>query len=172
MPPTMADPAVTQTIVAPMMSGNHAANDEPDAMRIWFRFLRLHQRLSASMASRLRAIGLSVPQFDLMSTLSEREGITQSALAERLYVTKGNVSGLVDRLAQAGLIERRAIDGDKRSHALHLTRKGRSLVELGLATQRQYVTSTLGHLPPADLIEFERLVLVWRNRERDLRDAG
>ncbi len=64
---------------------------EPD--RVWFRFMRLHQRMLGQMTARIRALGLSIPQFDLLSTLTEREGISQNELAERLYVTKGNVSG-------------------------------------------------------------------------------
>ncbi|MCU0733504.1 MAG: MarR family transcriptional regulator [Hyphomonas sp.] len=139
-----------------------------DEMRLWFRFLRLHQRVSLAMAARLRAIGLSVPQFDLLSTLSEGEGITQSELAERLYVTKGNVSGLVDRLVDAGLVERRAIANDRRSYALHLTAHGRDLAEKGLATQRDYVRRTLGTLAKGDLALMERLVLDWREAARAL----
>src|ERR671920_1589822 len=83
-----------------------------DALRIWFRFVRLHRRTSAAIARELKALGLSIPQFDLLSTLTEREGVSQQELAQRLYVTKGNVSGLVDRLVEAGLVERRALAGD------------------------------------------------------------
>ena len=75
-----------------------------DALRVWFRFIRLHRRVSTAMAGELRELGLSIPQFDLLSTLTEREGLTQQELAARLYVTKGNVSGLVDRLVEAGLV--------------------------------------------------------------------
>ena len=53
----------------------------------------------------LKALGLSIPQFDLLSTLTEREGMSQQELAEQLYVTKGNVSGLLDRIVEAGLVE-------------------------------------------------------------------
>ncbi|MGL4441121.1 MAG: MarR family winged helix-turn-helix transcriptional regulator [Bosea sp. (in: a-proteobacteria)] len=139
-----------------------------DEMRVWFRFLRLHQRITLAMSARLKAIGLSVPQFDLLSTLGEREGITQSELADRLYVTKGNVSGLVDRLVEAGMVERRAIANDRRSYALHLTGHGRELAERGLATQRDYVQNTLGQMPGDDLADFERLVLMWREQVRSL----
>lgn len=141
----------------------HAAT-EPD--RVWFRFMRLHQRMLMQMTARIRALGLSIPQFDLLSTLTEQEGISQSELAERLYVTKGNVSGLVDRLVQAGLVERRAIAGDRRSYAMHLTPEGRRLAEAGIAAQRDFVAGTLGKLEANDLAELDRLVLLWRDHAR------
>ncbi len=151
---------------AARMPRSAEAGESTDPMKVWFRFLRLHNRVSVAMASRLRAIGLSIPQFDLLSTLTEREGITQSELAERLYVTKGNVSGLVDRLVEAGLVERRAIATDRRSYALHLTEEGRKLAERGLAAQKAYVERTLGLLPPEDVAQMERLLVRWREHAR------
>jgi DNA-binding MarR family transcriptional regulator len=135
-------------------------------VRVYFRFLRLHRRVDGAIARELKELGLSIPQFDLLSTLTEREGTTQQELAERLYVTKGNVSGLVDRLVEAGLVERRATAGDRRSNALHLTAKGRALAGRGIAAQRDYVARTLGRLPDRDLAELERLVLAWREEAR------
>lgn len=137
-----------------------------DPLRVWFRFIRLSRRVTAAIGAELRALGLSIPQFDVLSTLTEREGLTQQELAERLYVTKGNVSGLIDRLVEAGLVERRAIPGDRRSHALHLTEAGRDLAARGLAAQEAYVARTLGRIAPADLATFERLVLEWRELAR------
>ena len=139
----------------------------PDPLRVWFRFIRLHRRVSAAMAAELKGLGLSIPQFDALSTLTEREGLTQQELAERLYVTKGNVSGLVDRLVEAGLVERRASPADRRSHALHLTREGRRLAERAMAAQARYVRQTLGRLPAPDLMMLERLVLAWRDSARE-----
>lgn len=138
-----------------------------DPLRVWFRFIRLNRRVTAAVAVELRAIGLSIPQFDVLSTLTEREGLTQQDLAARLYVTKGNVSGLIDRLVEAGLVERRAIPGDRRSYALHLTPAGTDLAVRGIAAQEAYVARTLGRLPAADIAQFERLVLQWRDLARD-----
>ena len=130
--------------------------------------MRLHQRMLGQMTGRIRALGLSIPQFDLLSTLTEREGISQNELAERLYVTKGNVSGLVDRMVQAGLVERRAISGDRRSYAMHLTPEGRRLAEAGIAAQRDFVANTLGKVRAGDLAELDRVVLIWRDLSRAL----
>jgi MarR family transcriptional regulator, organic hydroperoxide resistance regulator len=141
---------------------------EPDAdpLRLWLRFVRLHRRVSSAIAAQLREIGLSIPQFDVLSTLTEREGISQQDLADRLYVTKGNVSGLVDRLVEAGLVERHPLAGDRRSHALHLTERGRALALEGIAAQRDYVGRTLARLPGRDLAELDRIVRTWREIAR------
>ncbi|MGU3540960.1 MarR family winged helix-turn-helix transcriptional regulator [Methylobacterium sp. A54F] len=133
-----------------------------DPLRVWFRFIRLSRRVTAAVGADLREIGLSIPQFDVLSTLTEREGLTQQELAARLYVTKGNVSGLIDRLVEAGLVERRAIPGDRRSHALHLTPTGADLAARGIAAQEAYVRRTLGRLAPETLAAFEGHVLEWR----------
>jgi DNA-binding MarR family transcriptional regulator len=137
-----------------------------DPLRIWFRFIRLNRRAGNAIAAELKALGLSIPQFDLLSTLTEREGMSQQELAERLYVTKGNVSGLLDRMVEAGLVERRSIPGDRRSNALYLTPKGRDLANQGIAAQRSDVMRTLGALPSQDLADLERIVLAWRERAR------
>jgi DNA-binding MarR family transcriptional regulator len=138
-----------------------------DPLRVWFRFIRLNRRVTAAMAGELRGLGLSIPQFDALSTLTEREGMTQQDLAARLYVTKGNVSGLIDRLVEAGLVERRPIPGDRRSHALYLTAAGAYLATRGIVAQKAYVARTLGQLPAQDIADFERLVLRWRDLARE-----
>lgn len=150
------------TLIEPPVDAESAA----DAMRVWFRFIRLNRRVTSAVAAELRSLGLSIPQFDVLSTLTEREGLTQQELAGRLYVTKGNVSGLIDRLVEAGLVERRASPEDRRSHALHLTATGADLAKRGLAAQRAYVARTLGALMGEDIAALERLILLWREEAR------
>lgn len=142
------------------------------ASRVWFRFLRIKQRCQTIMTQRLRELGLSIAQFDLMSTLSEAEGITQRDLAEKLYVTKGNVSGLVDRLVEAGLVLRKGIPGDRRSYALFLTEPGRQLVAQGMAVQMAFVEETLGALPGSDMEQMDAVLIAWRDKLRPLEGDG
>ena len=149
-------------------------SDEPmhqpsaDAMRAWLRFLRLNQRITRLAARVMRDKGLSVPQFDVLSTLSEREGVTQQDIAERLYVTKGNISGLIDRMAEAGLVERRALPNDRRSHALYITPLGREALARGDALQREMIARTLGQLPDAEIRALYEILGRWRDKVRDL----
>jgi DNA-binding MarR family transcriptional regulator len=122
--------------------------------------------MEALIAERLKAIGLSIPQCDVLTTLTEREGISQQELAERLYVTKGNISGLIDRLAAAGHVERRSIPGDRRSHAIYLTASGRKLAEEGIVLQRDFVAQTIGQLSDQQITDFETLLVATRDQLR------
>jgi DNA-binding MarR family transcriptional regulator len=119
-----------------------------------------------AVANRLRAFDLSVPQCDVLTTLTEREGLSQQELAARLYVTKGNISGLIDRLVANGLVERRALAGDRRSHAIHLTPAGRELAKRGIEAQRDFVSQTFGRITPERLALFEDLLVEVRELVR------
>lgn len=146
--------------------------NENDAMRVWFRLIRLHTRSRLAIANRLRAFDLSVPQCDVLTTLTEREGISQQDLAARLYVTKGNISGLIDRLVANGLVERRALAGDRRSHAIHLTPAGRDLARRGIEAQNALVAGTFGRISPERLALFEELLIEARDLVRAEEEAA
>jgi DNA-binding MarR family transcriptional regulator len=140
--------------------------DDLDALRVWFRLLRLQTRARVAVANRLRELDLSVPQCDVLTTLTEREGVSQQELAARLYVTKGNISGLIDRLVANGLVERRSLAGDRRSHAIHLTPAGRELAQRGIETQKAFVAQTFGRIAPERLALFEELLVEARELVR------
>ena len=143
---------------------------QSDPLRVWFRLMRLETRMRMAVSEGLRDIGLSVPQCDVLTTLTEKEGVSQQDLATRLYVTKGNISGLVDRLVAAGLVERRAIAADKRQHAIFLTEAGRAAADQAIACQRRFVARTIGRLPAEQLSALERLLVATRDLVRAPKD--
>ncbi len=134
-----------------------------DANRLWYRLLRLQARMNVAIGARLKMLDLSIPQCDVLTTLTEREGVSQQELAARLYVTKGNISGLVDRLVAARLVERRALQNDRRFHSIYLTAEGRQLAHLAIETQREFVADTLGRLTAEQIAEFDTLVGLGRD---------
>ncbi len=139
------------------------SRDQAEAVRVWYRLIRLETRMRVAVSEGLRKIDLSVPQCDVLTTLTEKEGVSQQDLAQRLYVTKGNISGLIDRLALAGLVERRSIAGDKRQHAIYLTQSGRAAAEAAIGVQHALIARTFGKLPPEKLASFEELLIATRD---------
>ena len=146
-------------------------NDETAAIRVWFRLARLSSQGKAVTASRFAALDLSVPQCDVLTTLTEREGISQQELAQRLYVTKGNISGLLDRLERLGLVERRATPGDRRQYAIALTEAGHAKAQTAIAIQLDIIGRSIGKLPKEDLAQLEALIVQTRDSLRAISAA-
>jgi MarR family transcriptional regulator, organic hydroperoxide resistance regulator len=145
-----------------------ANRENPDRpVRVWFRLIRLEARMQAAVGERLRAIGVSIPQCDVLTTLSEYEGVSQQELAKRLYVTKGNISGLLDRLEEARLVERRSTASDRRQYAIHLTEAGRAIAVKAIAVQHRWIASTLGRVSERDLEALETQLIALRDIVRD-----
>ena len=80
-------------------------------------------------AARLAALELAPPHAGIMRILGAQPAITQQALATALGMQPSRLVALVDELETRGLVERRANPDDRRSHALHLTEKGRATLE-------------------------------------------
>ncbi len=142
-------------------------NTPKRAVRVWFRLIRLEARMQAAVGERLRQIGVSIPQCDVLTTLSEAEGVSQQELAERLYVTKGNISGLLDRLETAAFVERRPSASDRRQHAIYLTEKGRAMAEKAISVQHKWIASTLGRMTESDLEALETQLVALRDLVRE-----
>jgi DNA-binding MarR family transcriptional regulator len=78
--------------------------------------------------ARAREIGVTRPQWQVLAVLRRNEGINQGGLAELLEVEPITVCRMVDRLQEAGLVERRPDPADRRSWRLHLTERASGLL--------------------------------------------
>lgn len=74
-------------------------------------------------------IGVTRPQWRVLTTLNRHEGINQGRLAELLEVEPITLCRMIDRLAEAGHVERRRNPGDRRAWNIYLTDRSRPLLE-------------------------------------------
>lgn len=72
----------------------------------------------------IRSLGLTPSQFDVIATLGDTEGMTCKELSEKTLVTKGTLTGVLDRLEKKDLIERVPSREDRRCILIRLTSKG------------------------------------------------
>lgn len=77
---------------------------------------------------RARCLDLTRAQWLALSTLNRNPGINQVDLAERLEVEPMTVARLMDRMEEAGWVERRACAEDRRSKTLHLTTRAQAVI--------------------------------------------
>ncbi len=78
---------------------------------------------------RAREIGVTRPQWQVISILAMNEGINQGGLADMLEVEPITLGRMVDRLQDAEMVERRPDPADRRAWRLFLTDKARGLLE-------------------------------------------
>src|SRR5690349_4155251 len=76
----------------------------------------------------LKPLGVTRSQWWVLAFLSRRDGMTQTALAADLDLTKVAIGGLLDRMEAAGLVQRRFDENDARIRRVYLTRAGIRLV--------------------------------------------
>jgi DNA-binding MarR family transcriptional regulator len=79
------------------------------------------------VAEPVRRHGLTHPQFDIIATLGNTAGMSYKELGERTLITKGTLTGVVERLEQKGFVERVRSCDDKRSFLVRLTAAGDAL---------------------------------------------
>ncbi len=82
-----------------------------------------------SFDARARAIGVTRPQWQVLSVIAHNEGINQGALAEILEVEPITAGRMIDRLQDADLVQRRADPSDRRAWRLYLTARGTGLLD-------------------------------------------
>jgi DNA-binding MarR family transcriptional regulator len=76
----------------------------------------------------LKPLGITRSQWWVLAFLSRRDGMTQTALAADLDLTKVAIGGLLDRMEAAGFVGRRADQSDGRARRVYLTRAGAKMV--------------------------------------------
>ncbi len=126
--------------------------DHHDALRLWLRLLTCTMLIEGRIRSRLRErFATTLPRFDLMAQLERHpEGLRMGELSKRMMVTGGNVTGITAALVAEGLVERRAIPGDRRAQAVRLTAAGKRAFDEMAVEHERWVQEMLGGLGAGD----------------------
>ncbi len=102
--------------------------DMPAAREIAFTVMDVARMLRTYADQRARQFGISRAQWGVLVRLDRSEGLKQSELADILDLQPISLTRLLDRLAENGLIERRADPNDRRANRLYLTPAARPLL--------------------------------------------
>ncbi len=125
---------------------------------------RCYQAFEAYSGAHVRGMGLTPSQFDIVATLGNTPGMSFKELGEKTLITKGTLTGVVDRLEAQRLVRRSASAEDGRSMIVSLTPAGERLFDKAFAAHLAHLRRALGGLGPAQLQRLEDSL-------RNLRDS-
>jgi DNA-binding MarR family transcriptional regulator len=117
----------------------------PPDRRLVFLLNVAHRRVLRHVEARMAAKdGLTAAQAGALFVLGGRDGALIGEVAEALDLAPSAMTGLIDRMARAGLVERRPDPRDGRALRLHLTAKGlkaREEAKVGVAGLNDHLTA-------------------------------
>lgn len=98
------------------------------ALRLGFLVWDVSRLWRVVLDRALKPIGVTRSQYSVIAFLARRDGMTQTALAAHLELTKVAVGGMLERMEAAGLVERRSDKSDARVRRVYLSRKGSRII--------------------------------------------
>lgn len=133
--------------------------DHKAELRLWLRLLTCATLVEDEVRSRLRQhFDVTLPRFDLMAQLHKSpDGMTLSALSSRMMVSNGNLTALVERLVEAGQIERRSSANDRRVVNVALTSAGDQAFTMMAREHEEWIAEIFADL---SAIEIEHLMVL------------
>lgn len=101
----------------------------------WFRLSRFYHESIRKSNQHLKKWDLTISQFDVLAQVGASEPISQQELAEKLLVTKGNVTHMLAKMEQLGWVKR---EREWKTKYITLTPKGKRMLEDVLPAQEQF----------------------------------
>lgn len=118
-------------------------------LRLWLRLLKMTRAIEGDIRDKLRTeFATTLPRFDVMSALSRHpDGLRMSELSSVLRVSNGNVTGIVERLVEDGLVARDPVPNDRRAFRVRLLPGGVTEFERQAAAHEAWIDAHLGLIP-------------------------
>ncbi|MGV8894008.1 MAG: MarR family winged helix-turn-helix transcriptional regulator [Burkholderiaceae bacterium] len=115
-------------------------------------------------APQIRKAGLTQAQFDIIATLGNTTGMTFKELGQKTLITKGTLTGVVDRLESKQLVRRITSLEDRRNTIVQLTVAGERTFEHVFDPHVQYCKQPFSGYSEADFIALEETLGMLKSR--------
>jgi len=149
--PRSAAPDAVDQITAQWHQERPDLDIEP--MAVFGRIYRLARAMGDRVERVYARFGIGRGEFDVLATLrrsGEPFSLSPTTLADSLMLTTGGMTGRLDKLQKAGLVDRCPDPTDRRALKACLTDKGRAVVDEAVAAGLEVQGEALGHLRPPD----------------------
>lgn len=123
----------------------------------WVAVVRAYQACADVLTARLKPMGLSLAQFEVLMALLRQPNQSQQQLAAASFVTKGHMSAVLADMVAAGWLSRASSEVDKRNKVVSLTPAGHALACAAGALQAEVVNAMMAPLTDAQVAELKRM---------------
>ena len=145
----VSEDATTEKLVDEPAERRWSPEDEL-ALRLWIALARCYVTFSRAVACKVAEYDLTAPQFGVLEALYHLGPLSLGELAEKLLVTGGNVTYVMDRLEALGMVVRERSGDDRRVVRAHLTSKGQQTIKGVFPGHVDFVRGLAAELTPVE----------------------
>lgn len=118
-----------------------------------------HSMFQKELQARLKGSGLTIGQPKILDYLKDHDGAEQKDIALGCHIEPGTLTSLLNRMEESGLVERRMLNGNRRSFFIFLTEKGKRQLELVTQAFGEIEEKAFRGIPETDRETFMNLFL-------------
>jgi len=138
----------------------------------WLQLVRAYNHIETQMSADLRADDLTLARVHVMVALDLHGPMSQQSLADSLFVTKGNIVGLINKLSARGLVERKPSKTDRRSNLLSITTAGQEVIDRIMPRQRRLIAKLMSALTEPEALSLEKMLTRLHRMQLEVVPAG
>ncbi len=116
---------------------------------------RIHKKVFSDCPA-LEKLHMTSGQYSALHVISRREEWRMTDLSQKLYVSAGSLTTMINRLIELGLVSRDRSLSDRRVVTVKLTEAGRGILQSGRDHMRHTLSDMLTELPAADRDTFKQ----------------
>lgn len=116
-----------------------------------------HALFQKELLARLRDTELSSGQPKILDYLAGHDGASQKDIAQGCHIEPGTLTTLLNRMEEMGLVERRMLNGNRRSYHIFMTEKGKKHADLTLKAFAELEAEAFRGITAEEQNEFIRL---------------
>jgi DNA-binding MarR family transcriptional regulator len=131
---------------------------------IFFQLAKISQLGARIWGQKVSDLNITAVQAMVLRFLYDEDGVTSIDLGKKTELDSSTMTGILDRLETAGLIDRKDNPHDRRSIQIFLTEKGRITGEEATRRMEEVNAAFMKALSPQEAGEFRRLIHTLRNQ--------
>lgn len=135
-------------------------DDHHDELRLWLRLFSVTRLIENDVRSKLQnQFDVTFPRFDILSQLYRvPDGLILGELSQRLMVSPGNITSVIKRLIEDGMIVRNQNPDDRRENIVQMTPEGRAKFAQMAEANEAWIRHLTKDLAPADIRSLQSLL--------------
>lgn len=132
-------------------------NEDKMEETLHYLIMANHMMIQKSLMERVKNTGLTLGQPKVLDFLKDHDGISQKEIAQGCYIEAASLTSILNRMEEKGLIERRMLNGNRRTLHVFMTEEGKKKQQLVEQTFSEVEKQILADISQQDYEQFMQI---------------